>query len=386
MNILGGGDGGSSGLAYGLLLFSVITMTLMSLAIPFFAPQTPMDEENLTVEQLENQYYEFTGSVPTSEAVWGLTGIYTPYGVDYNGNASTDWGRTEDGWLYGQRVANYTPSQYSGNSAYAVSYDSDTGLYYYSSASTTVNQHKSGDIYGAVVMDVGKKSDMFFTSSGKVEDGTSFYYAFDGYRYSFQPLLAYTTQDADGNNVNVIPNTTSLSLIWYDYYGSSGIAGQLIITGSDSGVAYLTSAQIVSAFNSDTSTSRFNMTFNGVDMIISIRLDPIALQDLTVEQCYDLGYWSIMVSSRSVDVGSMVSADYSFDPVEVFQTMIDLLTFNTSSYGLTGLGALLASFIIVIPLMIGLLVIGMDHYPVLILAGIWAILSAWKHGLLDIVG
>lgn len=375
---LGGGGGGNSTLAYGLLLFAVVTMTMLSFAMPFFAPATPMDESNLTLEDLENQYYEFTGSVPTSEAVWGLSGIYTPYGVDTDGNASSVWGRTDDGWLYGQRVVNYTPTQYADSTAYSCSYNDDQRLYYYSSASTTVNQHKQGDLYGAVVMDVDKKSDMFFTSSGKVTDGSSFYYSFDGYRYSFQPISAYTTVDADGNNRDIVPNTTSLSLIWYDYYGDSGIAGQLIITGSDSGVAYLTSAQIVSAFNSDTSTSKFNMTFNGVDMYISIRLDPVKLQDLTVEQCYDLGYWSIMVSSKSVDVGSMVNADYSFDPVGVFQTMIDLLTFKTSDYGLTGIGAFLSSFIIVLPLMIGLLVIGMDHYPVLILAGIWGILAAWN--------
>lgn len=386
MMLGGGGDSGSSNLAFGLILFSVVIMTLLSFALPLFVPSSTAGEDNVDLSNLENQYYDFTGSVPTSEAVWGLTGIYTPFGVDTDGNATESWGRTDDGWLYGQRVVNYTPSQYSGQNAFATSYDSERTLYYYTNASTTVNQHAQGDLYGSVVMDVNKKSSMFFTSSGKVTDGTSFYYAFDGYRYSFQPLAPYTTVDADGNNRDVVPNTTSLSLIWYDYYGDSGIAGQLIITGSDSGVAYLTSAQIVSAFNSDTSTSKFNMSFNGVDMFISIRLDPVKLQDLTVEQCYDLGYWSIMVSSRSVDVGSLVNADYSFDPVEVFSTMIDLLTFKASDYGLSGIASVLATFLIIIPLFIGLMVVGMDHYPVLIMAGIWAILAAWNWSGFDIIG
>lgn len=377
-----GGGGSSSSLAYGLLLFSTVTMVALSLFIPVFLPSHNM-EDNPTLSELERQYYDFTESTPTSEAIWGLKGVFTSYGYDDNGEPSTNWGYTEDGWLYGQRVVNYTPSQYSDNSdAYRAYYNSDNGLYYYSETSTTVNQHSANDLYGSVVMDVGKKSDIFFTNSGKVQDGDFYYYKFNGYRYSFSPLASYKAVGTDGGLIDVSPSSSSLSLIWYDWLGNSGLSGQLIITagdgsGNDYGVAYLTSAEIVSAFNSDTSTSRFEMKFNGISMSIHIRLDPRMLSSgLNVEQCYNMGYWSVMVSSKSADVGSMANADYSFNPTEVFQTMINLLTFKTSDYGLTGLSGLLASFIIVIPLAIGLIVVGMEHYEVVIFAGIWAILAA----------
>lgn len=383
--ILGGNGGDSSHLAYGLLLFATVTMVTLSLFIPVFLPNYSMDG-NKTVQDLESQYYDFTNSVPTSEAVWGLKGIYTAYGYDYDGNPSDNWGYTEDGWLYGQRVVNYTPSQYSGNTAYSCQYDDDTGLYYYTNDSTTVNQHKQGDLYGSVVMDVNQKSNIFFTNSGKVQDGDFYYYRFNGLRYSFSPISAYKTTNSNGDLVDVSPNQSSLSLIWYSWYQSSGISGQLIVsagngTGDDYGVAYLTSAQIVSAFNSDTSTSRFDLKFNGLVMTLHIRLDPRMLSGgLTVEQCYNMGYWSVMVSSKSVDVGSVANAGYSFDPMSVFNTMIDLLTFHTADYGLTGLAGMLASFIIVIPLAIGLLTVGLENYKVVILAGIWAVITAWNWG------
>lgn len=374
-----------SGWAYGLLLMSALTLVFLSLLIPFCAPKVSL-EDSTTYGDLADQYADFTGSRPTSEAVWVLRGIYTPYGVDANGNAYQGYGWTEDGWLYGARVENYLPTQYTDKpDGYLARYESDQQYYVYANASNQYNQHQRGDLYGAVTMDVNKKSSIFFTSNGRVDQGGHFFYAFDGYRYSFSPVDPYTTIKTDGSEVSVIPNTTSLSLIWYNYYGDgggpggSGLAGQIIINSSDGGVAYLTGAQIVSAFNSDTSTSRFTMTFNGVDMFIAIRLDPVQIANgLSVEECYNQGYWSVMVSSRSVDADSTLGADYEFNVYSAFDTMVDLLTFNTEDYGLTGMAGSLASLSIVVPLFIGLLVIGLDKHWVLIFAGIYGVISAWN--------
>lgn len=376
---------GDNGWAYGLLMMSAVTLVLLSIVIPFCCPKVVVSG-NTTYDELTNEYTEFTGSSPTSEAVWALTGIYTPYGVDGDGNAYDGYGYTEDGWLYGARVVNYLPTQYTDKAdGYLAQYDADRHYYYYANDSDRYNQHKEGDLYGSVVMDINKRSSIFFTSSGKVTEGDFFYYAFNGYRYAFQPLDEYMALDQDGNQIRVVPNTTSLSLIWYNYYGENdgpggtGIAGQLIITGSDSGVAYLTGAQIVSAFDQDTSTSKFVMTFNGVDMNVYVRLDSTMLANgLTVEECYNQGYWSVMVSSRSVDTSSTISADYKFNVYTVFDTMVDLLTFNTADYGLTGMAGTLASLIIMLPLFLGLIILGLSNYKVLIFAGIYGVISAWN--------
>lgn len=384
-------SGGTNAEGYGILLMAGILLAVLSLLITFCYPIIETTDDH-TADAINKQYLEFTGSKPSSESVWCLTGIYTAYGSDADGNAYTGYGTTPDGWLYGARIVNYTPSQYSTDpTAYSATWNDDGrgGHFYYTSDSTVNNKHTAGDLYGSVVMDVNKKSNIFFSSSGKVESGSNFYYQFSGgaYRYAFQPVTEYVTMNNDGQKITVVPNTSSLSLIWYDYYagssvGGSGLAGQLIITYEDRGVAYLTDAMIISAFNSDTSTSKFVMTFNGVDMNVYIKIDPSKLASgLTVGECYNLGYWSVMVSSLSVDTDSVLSSDYEFNPYRVFQTMIDLLTFKTADYGLTGMAGALASIVVVIPLAVGVVVLGLNNYIVLILAGLYGVLSAWSWGL-----
>lgn len=377
-----GGDG-STEFAYKMLMFSVICLIVLPIFVSFYCPKIVMDmEDNETLNELNEQFLDFTGSTPSSESVWALTGIYTPVNVKEDGSFGNVWGYTPDGWIYGERVVNYTPSQYDGNpDAWAVTYNDQQRVYYYANTSTDVNKHDQGDLYTSVVMDVNKQSDIFFTSAGKTEESDGlFFYEFSGYRYSFQPVVESVTVDADGNLIDVVPNQSSLNLIWYNYYGSQGISGQLIL-GTDQGVAYLTAQQIVSAFNPDNNTSRFDMTFNGVDMGIYIRIDPTYSSTLSVEECFNYGYWSIMVTSKSVDTSAYVSASYEFNVNNIFETMIDLLTFNTSDYGISGVAGTIASMCITVPLFVGLICIGMSFYPVLIFAGIWGVLSAWSHGL-----
>lgn len=389
MKIKAGGSSNSDG--YGILLVAGVLLAVLSMMITFCYPVVEVTDDH-TADAINRQYLEFTGSKPSSESVWCLTGIYTAYGSDADGNAYTGYGTTADGWLYGVRIANYVPSQYSSDpTAYGATWTDDGrgGHFYYTSQSTTNNKHEAGELYGSVVLDVDKKSNIFFSSSGKVEQGSNFYYQFSGgaYRYAFQPVNEYVTMDNDGNNITVVPNTSSLSLIWYDYYagssvGGSGLAGQLIISYEDKGVSYLTDAMIISAFDNDTSTSKFTMTFNGVDMNVYIRIDPSKLaQGLTVGECYNLGYWSVMVSSMSVDTDSVLSSSYEFNPYKVFETMIHLLTFNTADYGLTGIAGALASLVIVVPFAVAIVVLGLNNYIVLILAGLYAVLNAWSWGL-----
>ena len=367
MGILGGADNEFS---YKMILFAMAIIVLFPTFLTIFTFET----ENESYTELMDDYRTFTGhNAPTNEQIWGLTGIYTPY---YTGS----YGYTEDGWLYGSVVgsaAPYVPSQYRGTLQEAGVQRGDDGFYRYTTANAYGN-HAVGDMYTAVTMDVAQQSDVFFTASGKHTDVNGrFYYDFSGYRYAFQPLANYQAQDADGNVKDVIATSTSLSLIWYNYYGQSGISGQLIISGSDSGVAYLTAAQIVGAFSQVTSTAAFNMTFNGVAMNVYIRLDPSMIASgYTVEECYNAGFWEIMITSLSTDASSYTGTDYSFNVYKIWDTLIKLFTFDAESLGLSGSMAIIASLVISIPLYAALISIGMSFYPVLILAGILAAIQS----------
>ena len=381
----GGGDDGNKDLGFRLILTASVLLLVLSSLITYCYPATISDGTPTEYSALEEQYRNFTNSNPTSESVWCLTGIYSCVGSDANGGAYSGYGYTEDGWIYGVRIENYNPSQYASDSDYTYSYSAsyNGAVYKYNQDESKYNKHSNGDLYGSVPFDVSHKSDIFFSSNNVVQSSEGFYYDFSGWRYVWQPLQSHQTYDADGNLINVVPNQTSLSLIWYDFYGNSGLSGNLIISGNAPGdVAYLSSAMIVSAFDSNTSTSKFIMTFNGVDMNIYIRLDASKLSaGLTVEDCYNLGYWSVMVSSMSVDTDSVISSDYEFNPFTVFQTMIDLLTFKMEDYGISGIAGSVCGVVIVMPLFIGLICIGMKNYPVLIFAGIYSVITAWNWGI-----
>lgn len=379
----------------GALTFSIFTMLLMTSMISIFAPAMSDSEgyEN-EINDLLGEYYSMTGSTVQNEQIWGLTGIYTPYGIGSDGSNSTGYIELNDGWVAGSRIESYSPSQYKGDSGlnkgksgYTVTYDKEKGLYYYTAHGTdlvdiedsnfSTNPKTYGTLYTSVTMDQTQKSNQFFTVGTKkqLENGT-FYYNFTGYRYCFQSLSDYYY-----NQSTPITHTdTSLSLIWYQYTGDSGLSGQLVLSGSDSGVAYITASQIVSAFNSANYTSKFVMNFNGIDMNIYIKLNVYAItHGYSVEDCYNNGFWSVLVTSPSMadesDKGSMFD---SFDPMRLAEITFDLLTFKGDEYGLTGTAGAIASSIFSISLYTSLIAIGLAVWPVLILAGILAVIQTFS--------
>lgn len=358
------GGGGDTQFTHGMLLMSLVVMLLLPTSLTMFTSlsQGNMDEN---IETVLDDYYDFTGARPTKEAVWPLQGIYTPY------SGQTYYGYTDDGWLYGERVTTYRPSQFEGDQTYSVTRSAENGLYYFD-ADTPNGMHKQGDLYTSVSMDVNQKSSMFFTQNGRTDYDKWFTYQYSGFRYSFSPMADYTARDADGNPVPVTATTTSLSLIWYEYYNiGSGISGQLIISGSDRSVAYLTASEIIRAFDQTTSTAKFQMMFNGVSMNIYIRLNPVYLNTLgDVETCFNGGYWELMVTSLSTDADAYLNTSFSFNVADVFMTAINLLTFNADEYGVSGWLATVLSVVYALPLYAALIAIGLDNYPVLILAGI----------------
>lgn len=372
---------------HGLLTFAISLMFLMPIGITLFVSLDvePDTTNNEYLEQLNKGYADLTGSAPVSESVWGLRGIYTPY----TGGA---YGYTADGWLYGTKIYEYSPSQYSaGPTAYTVTsrevadgQASELPVYEYSSVPQNRTDLAVGDMYTSVAFDVNKKSDIFFTSSGKTEIGDNYYYEYSGYRYSFAPLQDIYGMDNNGDAVPIVANTSSLSLIWYDYYGSSGISGQLIITGSDSGVSYVTANDIIQAFDGTTNTARFEMQFNGISCNLYVKMDSYYLAGgMSIADCYNAGYWSVMVTSLSTTVSSYTGTDYSFNIYNVFETLIDLLTFNLDDYGFSPMVSTIASAVVVVPLYVGLISIGLSCYPVLLLAGALAVFQgmSWLGGI-----
>lgn len=415
----GGSEGDGNPFELKWITYALVLLVFVSIFFVQFMPShveegTEWEQE---VADLQDRFYAQTGGHSTPEQnIWTLTGIYTPYGSN-----GTHYGYTDDGWVYGEKVKQDTPIQYEPSSTFGgkliVAQAQKSGLFYYISVPDNfedivvlkecdkvkktvdgnevdeyVTPHNNNytiengqyniydttgaTVYSAVSFNKEYKSNIFFTSSSREEVSQGHYtYAFTGQRYVFQPLKDYSA-NIDGQTQKINARSTSLSLIWYEYTEmTSGIAGQLAISGTDKGVSYLTADDIIREFNANNFTSTFDMTFNGgVQMHLSIRLDPARLSassanNDTIRQCYNNGYWSVLVYSDAV-VDSVQASTYEFSADNILGTIISLLTFNIAQdYDIDGWMGTFASLLVTLPFYSALLVIVLQH------AYLWPILA-----------
>lgn len=414
-------NGGSTGMSSPewtskMVIVALLIVFFTPLFFSIFAPAHMQDSEDPYADQihaLEQEYYLATGNkITASQEVWGLKGIYTAF------DGGT-YGYTDDGWIYSERIDNYAPSQYS---ASAIGSDSqtyysvkrmDNGLYYYVTApannagdivpATPIYRvennvptdeiigwdYKNATLYTAVSMDKDHPSTIFFTPSSKQTINGHYYYNFNGYRYSFSPLREFG-MNVDGNMTMIQPNSTSLNLIWYQYATNSGIAGQLAINAQDQGVSYLSASDIVRAYNPSVFSSTFDMTFgSGIPMHLTIRLDPYMMsqgdtngQIMSVEQAYNAGYWSVIVSSDAVASSSIQDTSYDLSLDNIFETLINLFTFRiTEQYDIPGWLGTVASLLITMPLYAVLIAVCISNYYLLILVALMGVVQTLVAGI-----
>lgn len=413
-------NGGSTGMSSPewtskMVIVALLIVFFTPLFFSIFAPTYMQNEEDAYADQisaLEEEYYLATGNkVTATTEVWGLKGIYTPF----DGHV---YGYTDDGWIYSERIDEYAPYQYS---ASAIGSDSDTyysvkrmdnGLYYYVTApannagdivpATPIYEdpddnttaivgwdYKNATLYTAVSMDSNHPSTIFFTPSSKQEINGHYYYNFNGYRYSFSPLRVFGL-NVDGNMTMIQPNSTSLNLIWYQYATNSGIAGQLAINQQDQGVSYLSASDIVRAYNPNIYSATFDMTFgSGIPMHLTIRLDPYMMSQgdmngniMSVEQAYNAGYWSVIVSSDAVATSSIQDTSYDLSLDNIFETLINLFTFRiTEQYDIPGWEGTIASLFVTMPLYAVLLAVCISNYYLLILVALMGVIQGLVSGL-----
>lgn len=334
-------------------------------------------------EDIFEGYRSFTGMErKVNEEIWILRGIYTPFGISADGGYTDSYLYTSDNWLAGAQVLTYTPAQYVEDGAgndFSVTYNPVKKCYTYDA--NTRDGYSAGDVYTSVTMDYNHRSDIFFTQSGRHQQGDAFYYDFSGWRMSFAPQNSYYVSDQDGNVQNVVATSTSLSIIWYDIYGglASGLAGQLVISKGDYGVSYLNSQDIIREMGQN-NIAVFPMTFNGgVNMNIYVKINPYyTSRGWSIEDCWNAGYWSIMVTSISTAIETYTSTQYSFNVQNIWETFIDLFTFNTDAYNMSPMASTVCSLTINLCLYATLLSIGITCWPVLLLAGIVAAIQAFS--------
>lgn len=382
-----GFGGGDTEFTYKRVVWALLIVSVLPLMINILASPLVEDEWREEYESISGQYYETNGIPPSAGMeVWALRGIYVPY-------TSSSYNYTEDGWLYGGKVTSNSPDQYSGgvwiDERFTVA-QADNGLWYYTKApnnrqdiqvATTdpddpseIIDTSGATVYTAVTMDVAHKSDTFFTSSDYTEIDGHYYYGYTGYRYSFSPIHTYKSTNGDGNTYEVTSSSTSLSLIWYQYQSLSGISGMLSLAGSNSGLSFLSSADIIRAYEGINFTATFDMEFSSMPMHIQIRLNPAAIAaGFSIEDCWNNGFWSVLVyGDRDLEdyVGGVFGGTSDFSLENILEVFFDLFTFRLADhYDIDGWVGILASLVFSLSFYAVILSLGVSN-PI-----IWGIIA-----------
>lgn len=344
--------------AYKWIVLALVIMSVTPIFFNLFVPARDNGEWQEEIADIQGTYYAQSGSYSTpAQNIWTLTGIYTPY-------AGGSYGY-DHGWIYGSKIESNTPGQYAASSGEMFTVQQmDNGLFYYTSkpdnrtdikvatwdSANSKWNYDGCTVYSAVTMDANHVSNVFFTTTSKVEMDGYYYYAYTGYRYVFSSLNDYYT-NINGETVKVSSDSSALSLIWYQYQSLSGVSGQLSINNGDYSVSYLSSKDIVAAYDDITYSSTFDMMFSGVKMHLIISLNPTMLaRGLSVADCYNAGYWSVMVYSDAV-ISGVGNATYSFSLDNLMGTLISLFTFNVAEdYDIDGYVGILAGLFISLPM------------------------------------
>lgn len=384
------GDSSGGDWEYKMLIYALTCIIVVPLLFSLLLPTSASGEWEDEIRDIENTYYLQSGTNAHREInVWTLTGIYTPY-------EGGSYGYTRDGWLYGDRVEANSPSQYTSNAfwqdeAFSVVRNPANGLYYYSSApvnmpdiipataTATGYDFNGATIYSAVTMDSAHVSDVFISTGGRGEQDGYYYYTYTGYRYAFQPLTNFTTTK-EGTTYDVVASTTSLSLIWYQYVDKGGIAGQLTISGTDTGLSYLTASDIIRAYNSSNFSAVFDMWFGNLPMHLRINLNPAAIAaGMSVSDAWSGGYWTVMVYSDQDASASATSASFEFSPDNLMETVISLFTFHIAEdYGIDGWEGVVASLIFTLPLYACLVAFALKHAYLWVAVALIAAIQAFS--------
>lgn len=277
-----------------------------------------------SVAAYRSELIEFSGESMINESPWVLTSVYTPWTP--NDTPVSDH-VDEDGWLYGQKVTDYTYLNRSAGIRLETSQKSDVPITYTTERTTyTVvdgYQWWADGILGVVTRPI---AEVFGADTNRYADKTANSWNFTGYRYVFDPTLPFkeevTTSSVDG----------SLSLVWYSYNGQEGLSGGLDIYGGKILLASYSATDIISAYSSTSSTATtYDFDFGGAHLTLSVLFDQDKVDGgVPLMQAWSDGYWSMAISSKSAgnffDLEN--SAAFTTTAGSLVNTFTQIYTFN----------------------------------------------------------
>lgn len=308
-------------------IFGIAMSLICTLGIQIMFVEASSDYDYEDIQAYRNDLIQFSGESMVNNSPWVLTGVYTPW--DPTGEV-----KSENGWLYGDKIEDYP------------------GL------------NTSADIH----MDPEKKSTIPITFTREIiEEDVSYKWwakipilsafgivlGFDpyqtnqpaingwnytGYRYEMTPTLPFAE-----NEDTASARDGSLSLIWYSYNGQEGISGGLDIykgrSPASSDVIKLASysaTDIIADYNAGSAFATvYDFDFEGTHLNLSIKFDPAAIESgMPLMQAWTEGRWSYAISS--VSAGNFLdienSAAFSDTMGGMLNTFVKIYSFDMPQF------------------------------------------------------
>ncbi len=302
------------------LIASVMVMLLIS----------PNGDYNLDeITDYRNDLVEFSGESMLNQTPWVLTGVYTPW---VPGTSVADH-IDPDGFLYGERIT-YSdigksadialdPSQ---KSAVPIRVGDDRPTYERTSG---LKWWADTGIFTPLTFTIGY--DILGKDPYIYESASASTWAYTGYRYTFDPVLPFSS--SDGDEVSTVDGT--LSIVWYSYNSQEGLSGALQIYGGDTLLSSINATEIINGYSSAAGTaSTYDFVFDGVNLTLSVRFDQNVLDSgVPLMQAWTAGDWTMAISS--VSAGNFLdienSASFANTTGSIIKTYQQIFTFSTPS-------------------------------------------------------
>lgn len=315
------------------LTFSIVSTAICSV---FAAGSGDYDYD--VIKGYQQELSEFTGGNLVNDTPWVLTAVYTPWipQIQSQGQDIADH-IDPDGWLYGDSITSYSEIGKAADISLSSSNKSNQKLsigtpydYSYRSGEEWWN---GGNDYGIVLL---APSIAQFLTGGKSGDGyiytsgTANNWNYTGYRYVFDPTLPFSNGASSKDG--------SLSIVWYDFDGESGLSGGLVIYGSKDKsnqtvvLADYSASDIIAGYQTSNGyASTYDFVFDGTHLNLSIKFNPDVLtQYSSLRAAWDAGAWTMSISSASAGNYFDVENSNAFTTTAggMLETFIEIYTFD----------------------------------------------------------
>lgn len=366
-------DSGDASTLSKIAVFCISFSMIATILCGVYASGTS-DYDYDTIRYYQNQLTEYTGGNLVNETPWVLTSVYTPfipgdYGSDINNHID------ENGWLFGSRINDYP---YLDESVH-IKLDKDQKSNQKLSYGDFDWEYQAGEQVWrtpvkTLVDDVlGINFDAFLKGLNRIADvGDGYKYVsgiannwnYTGYRYVFDPTLPFSTGTSSKDG--------SLSIVWYESGGDSGLSGGLQIYKNgrspshddDILLASYSATDIIAGYQSSNGyATTYDFNFDGVIIHLSIMFSPLITQDYTsLRAAWDAGDWDMSISTPSA--GNFFDVENSTAFVDsagsMLDTFIQIYTFDYPQFQGEAMWANIVLWLIVgLPMTLGMLFVTM---------------------------